>query len=100
MALALARECVRRCARGKREENPGRYLRGSSGEPMGTERQEGGLLGCAPRSCVSTAGLQLLQPWLGDSLSDQRGASRLVTEVWDRKDLQPWEEILRTLEAA
>lgn len=39
------------------------------------------------------------RPWLGDSLSDQRGASRLVTEVWDRKDLQPW-EILRTLEAA
>lgn len=66
---------------------------------MGTERQEGGLQGCAPRGRVSTAGLQPLQPWLGDSLSDQRGASRLVTEVWDRKDLQPW-EILRTLEAA
>lgn len=69
---------------------------------MGTGRRGwgGGLLGCAPRGPVSTAGLQPLRPWLGDSLSDQRGASRLVTEVWDRKDLQPCEEILRTLEAA
>lgn len=53
---------------------------------MGTGRQEGGLLGCAPRGRVFAAGLQPLRQRLADSLSDQRCASRLVTEVWDGKD--------------
>ena len=84
----MREERDRRTRDGALVGGPGsRWGRGADGD--GEAEVGRGLLGCAPRGPVSTAGLQPLRPWLGDSLSDQRGASRLVTEVWDRKDLQP-----------
>ena len=64
---------------------PGPCPAGRSGEPTGTGRQEGGWLGCAPAGRVSAAGPQPLRQWLADSLSGQRGATSVVTEVWDGK---------------